>query len=70
LVIAGYAVGVSWEFFISGYEYTYLKRYLEYILENMRKNGFLGRKIAGHNFDFEIEIKSGQELTSAEKNQP
>lgn len=59
MVIAGYAVGAKLGILYLRHEYTYLKRYLEYILENMRQNGFLGKKIAGHNFDFEIEIKSG-----------
>ncbi|MDD8020603.1 MAG: NAD(P)H-dependent oxidoreductase subunit E [Acidobacteriota bacterium] len=59
MVIAGYAVGAKLGILYLRHEYTYLKRYLKYILENMRQNGFLGKKIAGQNFDFEIEIKSG-----------
>jgi len=59
MAIAGYAVGAKRGLLYLRHEYTYLRKYLEYILEKMRQQGFLGKNIAGQNFDFDIEIKMG-----------
>ncbi len=59
MVIAGYAVGAKLGIFYLRHEYSFLKKYLEHILDRMHKEGFLGKKICGQNFDFEIEIKLG-----------
>lgn len=59
MAVAGYAVGAKLGILYLRHEYTYLKKYLEYILQQMRELGFLGKNIAGKGFDFDIEIKMG-----------
>jgi len=59
MVIAGYAVGARLGVFYLRYEYSYLRKYLDFILDRMRQQGLLGKNIAGMNFDFDIEIRSG-----------
>ncbi|HUM78606.1 MAG TPA: NAD(P)H-dependent oxidoreductase subunit E [Candidatus Saccharicenans sp.] len=59
MVIAAYAVGARLGLLYLRHEYSYLRKYLDYILDRMRQQGFLGKNIAGKNFDFDIEIKSG-----------
>ncbi len=59
MAIAGYAVGARRGILYLRHEYTYLRRYLEYILEKMREQGWLGENIAGRGFSFDIEIKMG-----------
>jgi len=59
MAIAGYAVGARLGLLYLRHEYTYLKKYLEYVLQKMREQGILGQNIAGKGFDFDIEIKLG-----------
>ena len=60
MVAAGYAVGADIGLLYLRYEYKYLLVYLNGILENMRKNNFLGQSIAGiGDFDFDIRIQLG-----------
>jgi [NiFe] hydrogenase diaphorase moiety large subunit len=59
MAIAGYAVGARLGLLYLRHEYTYLKKYLEYVLQKMREEGILGQNIAGKGFDFDIEIKMG-----------
>jgi [NiFe] hydrogenase diaphorase moiety large subunit len=60
MIIAGYAVGASEGILYVRYEYRYLKRYLEEILENARKKNYLGKSILGkEGFDFDIRIQFG-----------
>lgn len=59
MTIAGYAVGARMGILYLRHEYSYLKNYLQHILERMRQQGFLGKNIANKGFDFDIEIKSG-----------
>lgn len=59
MAIAGYAVGARLGILYLRHEYTYLKKYLEHILQEMREKGFLGKNILGKGFDFDIEIKMG-----------
>ncbi|HEK84881.1 MAG TPA: hypothetical protein ENO29_00790 [Candidatus Aminicenantes bacterium] len=59
MAIAGYAVGAHLGILYLRHEYTYLKKYFEYLLQKMREEGILGKNILGRGFDFDIEIKSG-----------
>lgn len=60
MIIAGYAVGASEGILYVRYEYRYLKRYLEEILENARKKNYIGKSILGkEGFDFDIRIQFG-----------
>ncbi|RFT16969.1 MAG: Group 3d [NiFe] NAD-reducing hydrogenase subunit HoxF [Candidatus Saccharicenans subterraneus] len=59
MAIAGYAVGARLGILYLRHEYTYLRRYLEHVLQKMREQGWLGKNIAGRGFDFDIEIKMG-----------
>ncbi|MGB9837043.1 MAG: NAD(P)H-dependent oxidoreductase subunit E [Candidatus Saccharicenans sp.] len=59
MAIAGYAVGASLGLLYLRHEYSYLKNYLEHVLQEMREQGILGQNIAGKGFNFDIEIKMG-----------
>ncbi|MCR4396838.1 MAG: NAD(P)H-dependent oxidoreductase subunit E [Candidatus Saccharicenans sp.] len=59
MAIAGYAVGARLGLLYLRHEYTYLRRYLEHVLQKMREQGWLGQNIAGRGFAFDIEIKMG-----------
>jgi [NiFe] hydrogenase diaphorase moiety large subunit len=60
MTIGGYAVGASEGIVYLRSEYTYLRRFLESILEERRKNGLLGAKICGkQDFNFDIRIQMG-----------
>lgn len=59
MAIAGYAVGARLGLLYLRHEYTYLRRYLEHVLQKMREQGWLGQNIAGRGFDFDIQIKMG-----------
>ncbi len=59
MAIAGYAVGARLGILYLRHEYSYLRRYLEHVLQKMREQGWLGQNIAGRGFAFDIEIKMG-----------
>ena len=60
MAVAGYAVGAKTGVLYLRSEYAYLRAHLESVLEAMRKDGLLGRAIAGSKtFAFDIVIKSG-----------
>ncbi len=60
MAVAGYAVGAREGILYLRAEYSYLKPYLESVLEALRREHVLGRKVAGSaGFDFDIAIKSG-----------
>jgi [NiFe] hydrogenase diaphorase moiety large subunit len=60
MAVAGYAVGAEEGVLYLRSEYSYLKPYLESVLEALRREHVLGRKVAGSpDFDFDIVIKSG-----------
>lgn len=60
MVVAGYSIGAKEGILYLRYEYTYLKEYLEYILQQMREGNLLGRNIAGkQGFNFDIRIQMG-----------
>ena len=60
MAIAGYAVGAKEGILYLRAEYTYLKRFLEHVLEERRGKGLLGKSICGkEGFDFDIRIQMG-----------
>jgi [NiFe] hydrogenase diaphorase moiety large subunit len=60
MAVAGYAVGARTGVLYLRSEYAYLRAHLEAALEAMRKEGLLGRCVAGsEDFDFDIVVKSG-----------
>ena len=60
MAIAGYAIGAKEGIVYLRYEYRYLKGHLESVLQEMRKNGLLGKDIAGkEGTDFDIRIQLG-----------
>ena len=60
MVVAGYAVGAAEGILYLRAEYSYLRPYLESVLEEMRRGRLLGRAVAGMTaFHFDIRIKSG-----------
>ena len=60
MAIAGYAVGAREGILYLRAEYSYLKPYLESVLDTLRREHVLGRKVAASaGFDFDIAIKSG-----------
>lgn len=60
MTIAGYAVGSDTGIVYLRGEYTYLRAFLEHVLEGRRKRGLLGKSILGHKgFDFDIRIQLG-----------
>ncbi|MEN6310000.1 MAG: NAD(P)H-dependent oxidoreductase subunit E [Acidobacteriota bacterium] len=60
MAVAGYAVGAREGLLYLRAEYSYLRPHLESVLEALRAEHVLGKKIAGSaGFDFDIAIKSG-----------
>jgi [NiFe] hydrogenase diaphorase moiety large subunit len=60
MVIGAYAVGSSEGILYLRFEYKYLEKYLEGVLEDMRQQNMLGKNIAGiKGFDFDIRIQFG-----------
>ncbi len=60
MALAGYAVGARLGILYLRSEYAYLRAHLEAALDGLRRDGLLGRGVAGaQGFDFDIVIKSG-----------
>jgi len=60
MTIAAYAIGAKEGVLYLRQEYHYMKAYLEGVLNNLRKENFLGKNIAGKiGFDFDIRIQFG-----------
>ncbi len=60
MVIAGYAVGATEGIVYIRHEYTYLKKYLENLLQGARDRNLLGKNIGGiEGFDFDIRLQFG-----------
>jgi len=60
MVIAGYAVGATEGIVYVRYEYKYLEKHLEDILQKAREVNYLGKDILGKKgFDFDIRIQFG-----------
>lgn len=60
MAVAAYAVGASKGLLYLRHEYSYLQKYLEKILDEMRENKLLGENINGQpGFNFDIRIQFG-----------
>jgi [NiFe] hydrogenase diaphorase moiety large subunit len=59
MTIGGYAIGAREGILYLRAEYTYLRRYLEMVLNDRRRRKLLGASILGTDFDFDIEIRMG-----------
>jgi len=60
MAIAAYAIGASEGILYLRWEYSYLKKFLEYTLSNMRSENLLGKNIGGkEGFDFDVRIQMG-----------
>jgi len=59
MTLAAFAVGADKGFLYLRGEYDYLRAHLDEILERRRRDGLLGAKILGADFDFDIEIHLG-----------
>jgi [NiFe] hydrogenase diaphorase moiety large subunit len=60
MAVAAYAIGAEFGILYLRYEYKYLNRFLESILEEMRHRNFLGNNICGKKgFNFDIRIQFG-----------
>jgi len=59
MTIGGYAIGASRGILYLRAEYAYLRRYLEYALDDRRRRDLLGEDILHRGFDFDIEIRMG-----------
>ncbi len=60
MTIAAYAVGAEEGIIYLRYEYKYLQRFLEAMMQSARERNFLGKNILGNkNFNFDIRIQFG-----------
>jgi [NiFe] hydrogenase diaphorase moiety large subunit len=60
MVVAGYAVGATEGIVYVRYEYKYLEKHLEDVLQKAREVNYLGKNILGKKgFDFDIRIQFG-----------
>jgi [NiFe] hydrogenase diaphorase moiety large subunit len=59
MTIAGYAIGAAHGIVYLRDEYAYLRRYLEHVLEQRRRDGLLGERILGSDFSFDVRIQMG-----------
>lgn len=59
MIIAGYAIEAKQGIVYLRSEYSYLKKYLEQVLEGLRSQNLLGRRILKSRFSFDIQIKLG-----------
>lgn len=60
MILAAYAIGANKGILYLRFEYRYLKKYLENILDHFRKINYLGKNIAGiKGFDFDVRIQLG-----------
>jgi [NiFe] hydrogenase diaphorase moiety large subunit len=60
MVIAGYAVGATEGIVYVRFEYKYLEKHLEDVLQKAREANYLGKNILGkEGFDFDIRIQFG-----------
>ncbi len=60
MAVAAYAIGAAEGILYLRYEYKYLKKFLENILDEMRSKNLLGKNIASKKgFDFDIRIQLG-----------
>lgn len=59
LVIAGYAIGAAHGYVYCRAEYPLAIERLKHAIEEMREKKFIGERILGSDFDFDIKIKKG-----------
>jgi len=59
LVIAGYAIGATHGYVYCRAEYPLAIERLRHAIEEMKEKRFIGEKILGSDFDFDIKIKKG-----------
>ena len=59
MIIAGYAIGATKGFIYARAEYPLAIKRLEIAINQAREKGFLGRHIAGSDFNFDLEIFHG-----------
>jgi NADH-quinone oxidoreductase subunit F len=59
MIIAGYAIGAEYGIIYIRHEYMYGVHKLEEACEQAKKQGYLGKKILGSNFNFDIEVFVG-----------
>ena len=60
MTVSAYAVGATEGILYLRYEYKYLERYLEHVLQEFRDKKWLGKNISGiKGFDFDIRIQYG-----------
>jgi len=59
MTVCGYAIGAQKGYLYLRDEYHYMKERLKAVLEARREAHFLGDKILGKDFDFDIEIRMG-----------
>jgi len=59
MTIAGWALGSKEGILYIRYEYKYLEKFLEGVLDDLRKKNLLGKNILGKGFDFDIRIQYG-----------
>jgi [NiFe] hydrogenase diaphorase moiety large subunit len=60
MAVAGYAIGADEGILYLRFEYKYLEKFLEKVLQKARDNSCLGKNIAGiKGFDFDIRIQFG-----------
>ncbi|HBA85981.1 MAG TPA: NADH:ubiquinone oxidoreductase [Verrucomicrobia bacterium] len=60
MAIAGYAIGAQEGIIYLRGEYAYLRKFLENVIENRRRDGFLGKDILGKKgFHFDVRIQLG-----------
>lgn len=59
MAIAGYAIGAKDGVLYLRNEYTYLKAYLESVLNDLKTKNLLGKNILNKGFDFDIRIQIG-----------
>lgn len=59
-LIAARAVGARYGFIYLRKEYPQARRYLETALSDARRSGYLGEKIKGSDFSFDLELTSGE----------
>ncbi len=59
MAVAGYAVGAEEGVLYLRAEYDYLRPLLESVLDGLRRENLLGKRIAGSKFRFDITIKTG-----------
>ncbi len=60
MTVGGYAIGANQGLLYLRAEYTYLRAFLEHVLQRRRNEGLLGKNAAGKaGFDFDIRIQMG-----------